>query len=123
MDALRRLTRLLRELAHLLGDNGESASLLAGTRRLNRRIQSEQIRLPRNVRDEIDDLDCVSVALLQELRLLDRLLPCTCEFRRTLCHLFNRLVDRLRRGRDLLNRFEQPLVVNLRIFCHVLLPP
>ena len=123
LDALRRLTRLLGELAHLLGNNGKAASLLTRTRRLDGCVQAEQIRLSCDVRDEVDDLDRVGVALLEKLRLLDGLLSCAGKLRRALCNLLDRLVDRLRRSCNLLNRREQPLVVNLCVFCHVFFLP
>ena len=93
LDALCRLTRLLGELAHLLGNNGKAASLLARTCRLDGCVQAEQIRLSCDVRDEVDDLDRVGVALLEEFRLLDGLLPCLCELRCALGDLLDRLKD------------------------------
>ena len=42
---VRRAAALLGELSYFVGNDGEAAAVLAGTRRLDRRIQSEQIRL------------------------------------------------------------------------------
>ena len=55
-DILRRVARLLRELSHLFGDDGESLAVLACARRLDRRIEREKVRLLGNARNRIDDL-------------------------------------------------------------------
>ena len=50
------LGRLVGQVLDLLGDNGETLARLAGARRLDRRVQGQQIRLAGNVVDQIDDL-------------------------------------------------------------------
>src|SRR2546422_11275698 len=44
------------ELAHLVGDDGETAAVFARARRLDRRVQREQVRLLRHAGDGDDDL-------------------------------------------------------------------
>ena len=44
-DVVRRLLRLLGELAHFVGDDGETAARVAGARGFDRRVEREQVRL------------------------------------------------------------------------------
>ena len=45
IDFVRRLAALLGELAHLIGHDGEAATMLPGARRLDRRVEREQVGL------------------------------------------------------------------------------
>src|SRR4051795_2394895 len=54
-DRTGRRLALLGELADLLGDDREAAALLAGTGRLDRRVQRQQVRLLGDARDRRDD--------------------------------------------------------------------
>src|SRR5581483_10406551 len=47
--------RLLGELADLVGHDGEALALLARAGRLDRRVQREQVRLPCDAGDRLDD--------------------------------------------------------------------
>ena len=67
LDSLCRFLRLLGELADLAGDDGEAASLLAGARRLDARIQREEVRLLGDVRDGLRE----RLDLLHDLRSFD----------------------------------------------------
>ena len=53
-DLAHGLVRLTRELAHFVSHHGKAATGLAGTRRLDRGIQRQQIGLPGNVLDQVD---------------------------------------------------------------------
>ena len=55
-NALRRFLRLLRQLANFVRDYGKPASLLAGSGRLDGRIQRQQVRLPGNTGNNTDNL-------------------------------------------------------------------
>ena len=57
--------RFLRELAYLLGDDREPAALLAGAGGLDRGVQREQVRLPRDARDRVHDAANLVRALRQ----------------------------------------------------------
>ncbi len=46
----------LGEVPHLGGDDGESATLLARARRFDGRVQGEEVRLERDVVDDVDDV-------------------------------------------------------------------
>ena len=50
------LLRLLRELPHILCDDGKSLALFTGTRCLNGCIECQEIRLLSDGRNRIDDL-------------------------------------------------------------------
>ena len=113
LDLLRRLARLLSELADFLCDDGKAAALLTSTGSLDGRVEAEEVRLARDVRDEIDDLDRICVLLLQEACLLDRLLACLCESACALGHLLDRLINRLRRRSNLLDGRRQFLDILL----------
>jgi hypothetical protein len=52
----RRARRALRELLHLVGDDREPAASLARTRRLDGRVQSENVGLLRDLLDQLDDV-------------------------------------------------------------------
>ena len=54
--SLRRVGRALRQAAHLGGDHREAAALLAGARRLDRRVQREDVGLERDAVDDADDV-------------------------------------------------------------------
>jgi hypothetical protein len=54
-DFFRRALRLQRQRFHFRGDDGEAAAGLSGARRFDGGIQGEQIGLPCDVGDEIDD--------------------------------------------------------------------
>ena len=56
VDLLRCGLGFLRELAHLLGDDGKSAALLARARCLDGSIECEQLGLTGNVRDDLVDV-------------------------------------------------------------------
>ena len=58
-----RLRRPVREVANLLGDHGEPASGVAGSRRLNRGVQRQQIRPLGDQVDGVDD-DVISLVRL-----------------------------------------------------------
>ena len=49
-DLLGRLGGLHREVLHLGGDHGEAPACIAGTRRLDRGVQRQQVGLPRDRR-------------------------------------------------------------------------
>ncbi len=53
---LRRLGRALREVAHLFSHDREALAVLAGAGRLDGRVEREQVRLERDVVDDLDDL-------------------------------------------------------------------
>src|SRR5690606_40128643 len=50
------LGRPLGQLPHLVRHDAETAAVLAGARRFNRRVESQQVGLVRDVADEADDL-------------------------------------------------------------------
>ncbi len=54
-DALARASRLFGELAHLVGNDREPTPSLTRTRRLDRRVERQQVGLFRNLRDRGDD--------------------------------------------------------------------
>src|SRR5690606_30509209 len=54
-DLPRRIGGALGQLAYLVGDHGETATLLAGTRRLDCRVQCQQVGLRSNVADHAND--------------------------------------------------------------------
>ena len=68
-DLLRRHLAALGQLAHLGGHDGEALALLAGARRLDRRVQRQQVGL---VGDVVDDLDLLGDLSHRLHRLLDR---------------------------------------------------
>ena len=53
-DLLRELARFLGELPDLLGNDGKAASVLTRTRRLDGRVEREQVRLLCNAADDLD---------------------------------------------------------------------
>ena len=55
LDLARGALALAGQLAHLVGDDGEALPLLARTRGFDRRVQREQIGLPREARDALDE--------------------------------------------------------------------
>ena len=55
-DLLRRCSRTLCEMPNLLCDDREALALLARTRRFDRRIQREQVRLESDAVDDSDDI-------------------------------------------------------------------
>jgi hypothetical protein len=56
VDFLRRDVDPLGQLAHLIGHHGEAAPHLAGPRRLDGRVQGQQIGLVGNILDQSGDL-------------------------------------------------------------------
>ena len=64
-DVLGRLRRLLRQLLDLVGDDGEALAGLAGPRRLDRRVQRQQVRLLGDARDHLDDVADLGRGLAQ----------------------------------------------------------
>jgi len=50
-----RLSCIFRQLAHFAGNDGEAASLFAGARRLDRRVEGEKVGLIGNAPDHVDD--------------------------------------------------------------------
>ena len=56
---------LLGELAHLVGHDAEAQPVRAGTRRLDRRVQGEQIGLARDARDRVHQLADLARAQLE----------------------------------------------------------
>ncbi len=93
------------QIANLLRDDGKAASILAGPRRLDRRVQREQVRLAGEVRDHLHDFADVLCAFAQPLDLLDGL-------QRHLAHGAHALRGTLRRlapnVRDLNGLFGTP---------------
>ena len=63
-DLLGRLGGLVGERLHLAGDHGEALARLAGARRLDRRVERQQVGLAGDVADELDDV----ADLLRRLR-------------------------------------------------------
>jgi hypothetical protein len=55
-DRVAGLHRPLGQLAHLGRDHGKALAGLAGPRRLDRRVQREQVRLRRDLLDQLEDL-------------------------------------------------------------------
>ena len=53
---LGRSGRLVRQLSHLFGDHREPAAVLAGARRLDRRVQGEQVRLRGDAFDQVHEV-------------------------------------------------------------------
>src|SRR5690606_32079556 len=56
LDLLRGARAALREVAHLGGDHGEAAALLAGARRFHRGVQRQQVGLEGDLVDHADDV-------------------------------------------------------------------
>ena len=69
-DLLRRHLAALGQLAHLGGHHREALAVLAGARRLDRRVQRQQVGL---VGDVVDDADLLGDLLHRRDRLLHRL--------------------------------------------------
>ena len=53
---MRRFFRLFRQLTHFFGDHRETASLLPGPGRFDRRVERQQVGLSGNAGNRIDDL-------------------------------------------------------------------
>src|SRR5690606_1663848 len=66
--------RALGELLHLVRDDREAAAAFAGPRRLDRRVQSQNVRLLRDLLDELDDVADLLRALAEALDALRRIL-------------------------------------------------
>ena len=103
-DLLRRLGHALGERANLVGDLGEATPVFAAHRRLDRRVEREQVRLVGDVLDEADDLADLLRALAQPLDLLRRLLHVVADVPHTLdaldprpvCQTARRVTPRVR---------------------------
>src|SRR5690606_459341 len=67
LDLARRRGGALGELLHLVRDDGEAAAAFARPRRLDRRVQRENIRLLRDLLDELDDITDLLRALAEAL--------------------------------------------------------
>ena len=65
-DLIERASALAGELAHLVGDDGEALAVLAGARRLDGRVEREEVGLPRDRADGVGDL-ADALRLLAEL--------------------------------------------------------
>ena len=89
LDVLGCRCRALRQVAHLTGHHGKAAALLAGTRRLDRGIQRQDVGLEGDRVDHADDV----------------------------ADLARRRVDRLHRAHDLPNRRAATLGHGRRVFC------
>ena len=107
LNLLRRLARLFGKLSDLLRDDGKASALLARARRFNSGVEAEEVRLLRDVVDELDDLDRLGITLFEVGRLLHSLLPRLRQFARTLRDLLDSMVNRLRRLRDLVDRMGE----------------
>ena len=64
-DVLGRLRRLLGQLLDLVGDHGEALARLAGPRRLDRRVQRQQVGLLGDARDHLDHVADLGRGLAQ----------------------------------------------------------
>ena len=73
LDLLGRFRRTLRQRAHFGGDDGEAAARLAGARRLDARVEREQIGLEGDLVDDADDLADLLRRLGDRAHRLDRL--------------------------------------------------
>src|SRR5262249_38302368 len=56
LDVVGRLRRALRQAPDLRGHHGETAAGLAGARRLDRRVERQEVGLPRDLVDDTDDV-------------------------------------------------------------------
>ena len=65
-DLIERAGALGRELAHLVGDDGEPLAVLAGARRFDGRVEREEVGLARDGADGVGDL-ADALRLLAEL--------------------------------------------------------
>ena len=104
LDFLGRLLRLFRELADFVGDDGEAASRFARARRLDGRIEREEVRLLGDVCNRVGNLADFRRALCERRNRLSRFR----DRRGNLRHLADGAVDGalavLRHGRDFLRR-------------------
>src|SRR5216684_2699899 len=66
-DFFRRLRGLFRQLAHFIGDHGESQAMLARTRRFNGRVQRQKVGLLRKIVDDLDDFADVVGAMTEHV--------------------------------------------------------
>ena len=92
VDLLRRLAGALREALHFLGHDGEAAAGLAGGRRLDRRVEREDVRLLGDVRDQLDDVADLERRFAEALDPLRRVL----DLRADLVHAGDLVLHRLR---------------------------
>ena len=84
LDLLRRARGTFGQLLDLVGDDGEPAAGLSGPRRLDRRVERQDVRLLGDLLDELDDVADLLRALAEALDALARVL--------------NRFADRVHAG-------------------------